>query len=290
MITSAPAKITFERILVPTDFSDVSGQALKYAKSIAKRYDAQILLTHVNQPVNPIAPAEGVWFDEETAQQEIEQQLEQEGAELRSEGFQVRTISVTGSVQKEVLSAARREGADLIVLGAHGDTGLERLLLGSDAEALLRNSHYPVLVIGPVAQPLSDVAWHPKNIVCASDLAPDTAPIAAYAYRIAHEFQAAFTLLHVQDPTKTDKKSDLQQFEKAFEQILPNQPSPIIAFRNSSPGYFSAAIVDFVTDRNLDLIVMGAHAASSAATHLVRGLVPQVLTEAPCPVLILHKQ
>jgi hypothetical protein len=135
-----------------------------------------------------------------------------------------------------------------------------------------------------VAQPASDLGWHPKNLVCASDLHPETAPIAAYAYMIAHGFQATFTLLHIQDPTKTDEESDLQRFQKAFEQVLPNQPSPIIALRNSGPGYFSAAIVDFVTDRNADLIVMGAHAASFAATHLLRGLVPRVFTEAPCAI------
>jgi nucleotide-binding universal stress UspA family protein len=290
MIISAPVKTTFERILIPTDFSDVSRRATEYAKTIAKRHSAQILLLHVNQPVNPITPAEGVWFDDETAQQEIEEQLEQEGAELRSEGFQVRTMSATGSVQAELLSAVSREKADLIVLGAHGDTGIERLLLGSDAEALLRSSHCPVLVIGPVVQHPSDLVWHPKNIVCASDLHPDTAPIAAHAYMIAHEFQAAFTLLHIQDPTKTDKESDLQRFEKAFKQLLPDQGSPVIALRNSSPGDFGAAIVDFATDRNADLIVMGAHAASPAVTHLLRGLVPQVFTEAPCPVMIVHKQ
>ena len=53
-----------------------------------QQYGAQILLIHVNQPINPISPAEGIWIDNETAQQEIEQQLEQGGEELRSEGFQ----------------------------------------------------------------------------------------------------------------------------------------------------------------------------------------------------------
>ncbi|WP_348268755.1 universal stress protein [Edaphobacter sp. DSM 109919] len=289
MITSAPAQITFERILIPTDFSDVSGRAIEYGKSIATRYNAQILLTHVNQQVHSAPPIDEGGLSN-AIQQAIEQQLEQEGAELRSEGFHVRTISVTGKVQEEVLSAVNREKADLVVLGTHGETGIERLLFGSDAEALLRNSPCPVLVIGPVTQSPSNLAWHPSNIVCASDLNPDTATIAAYAYMIAREFQAAFTLLHVQDPVKKEKKSDLQLFEKAFEHILPDQPSPIVAFRNMSPGNAGFAIVDFATDRNADLIVMGAHTASSTATHLMRGLVPQIITDTPCPVLIIHKQ
>lgn len=201
MITSAPTNITFERIFIPTDFSDLSGRALEYAKSIATRYNAQLLLAHVNKPVDS-GTSHNKGGLNDAIQQEVEQQLEQEGAELRSEGFRVRTISVTGKVQREILSAVQREDADLIVLGAHANTGIERLLLGSDAEALLRNSHCPVLVIGPVTQPPSNPAWQPRNIVCASDLNPDTAPIAACAFMIACNFQAAFTLLHVQDPAK----------------------------------------------------------------------------------------
>lgn len=56
-----------------------------------------------------------------------------------------------------------------------------------------------------------------------------------------------------------------------------------------SSGSTGVAIVDFATDRNADLIVMGAHAASSAATHLMRGLVTHVIADTPCPVMILHK-
>lgn len=57
-----------------------------------------------------------------------------------------------------------------------------------------------------------------------------------------------------------------------------------------SPGNAGFAIVDFATDRNADLIVMGAHAAPSTATHLMRGLVPQIIKETPCPVMIIQSK
>jgi nucleotide-binding universal stress UspA family protein len=96
--------------------------------------------------------------------------------------------------------------------------------------------------------------------------------------------------LHAEDATGKDKKSDLEEFEKAFAQALPGQPSPTIAFRPVCQEEFGFAIVDFATDRNAGLIVMGAHTASFAATHLLRGIVPQVVAEAPCPVMVLQTQ
>jgi nucleotide-binding universal stress UspA family protein len=156
MITLAPVRVTFERLLVPTDFSDVSERAVEYAKSIAKQYGSQFLLTHVSQPINPIAPPEAMWIDEQAIQQQIEDRLEQRGAELRSEGVQARTISATGLVDAELLSTASKEKVDLIVLGTQALTGLDRLLFGSDAEALLRRANCPVMVIGPKAQPIGD--------------------------------------------------------------------------------------------------------------------------------------
>jgi len=129
-----PATITFERILIPTDFSDASQRALEYAESIARQYGSHLLLAHVNEPVNLITLPEDVWTDQRRVQEQIEQQLDQMGAELRSNGFQAETVSVTGLVASELLSLATKESADLIVVGTHGRSGVDRFLLGSEAE------------------------------------------------------------------------------------------------------------------------------------------------------------
>ena len=288
MTSPIPAPIAFERILTPTDFSATSQRTLEYAKSVARRYGSHLLLAHVNQPANPITPPENVWIDQGMSQEQIEQQLEQIGAELRSEGFQAQTISVTGRVQSELLSLATKEGADLIVIGTHGRSGVDRLLLGSDAEALLRRAVCPVFVVGPEAPAAGDGAWNPKEIVCASNLDLKAAPVAAYAYRLACQYHAAFTLFHVEDPAASEGQ-DWPQFEKALAQILSDKPGPIHSlWTEFSERTTGLTIVDFAKERQSDLIVMGAHSASAAATHLLRGIAPRVFAEAPCPVMTLH--
>lgn len=282
-----PRTIAFERILIPTDFSDASQRALEYAESIARQYGSHLLLAHVNEPVNLITLPEDAWTDQRRAQEQIEQQLDQMGAELRSNGFQAETVSVTGLVASELLSLAAKESADLIVVGTHGRSGVDRFLLGSDAETLLRRAVCPVFVVGPKAPAAGDGAWSPKEVVCASNLDLKTAPIAAYAYRLACQYHATFTLFHVEDAG--DEIRDWPQFEKALTQILSDKLGSIHSlWREFSEKTTGLTIVDFAKERHSDLIIMGAHSASTVASHLLRGIAPHVFAEAPCPVMTLH--
>ncbi len=159
MATLNSVAATFERILVPTDFSEMSDHALEYAKAIAGQDNSQLLLVHVNPPVNLVTPPEGAWIDEAEIQAAQAERLEQTGATLRSEGFRAQAISLTGPLYDELLSAIKQNEADLVVVGTHGRKGYERLLLGSDAEAILRHAHCPVLLVGPKAPALQDKAW-----------------------------------------------------------------------------------------------------------------------------------
>lgn len=288
MTSPIPTTIAFEHILIPTDFSDASQRALEYAESIARQYGSHLLLAHVNAPVNVIALPENVWTDQRRAQEQIEQQLDQMGAELRSNGFRAETVSVTGLVADELLSLATKERADLIVVGTHGRSGVDRFLLGSEAETLLRRAVCPVFVVGPGALAAGDEAWSPKEVVCASSLDLKTAPVAAYAYRLACQYHAEFTLFHVEDPAMSEGQN-WPEFEKALTQILSDKPGQMHSlWTEFSEKTTGLSIVDFARERHSDLMIIGAHSASAAASHLLRGIGPQVFAEAPCPVMTLH--
>jgi len=289
MTTVVPTKITFARILVPTDFSEISDKALDYAKAISNRDHAEILLAHVFAPVSPITPPEAGWFDDDAALQRLNQQLEDIGYELRSEGLHARTVSLCGSVQQEILQAAERESADLIVLGTHLKPGWERLILGSDAEAVYRKAKPPVLVVGPLAQPIGIRAWQPRTIVCATDLAPESAPIAAYAFSLAEQYQARFILFHASDPTLVESEERRLDFQRAVQRLLGDTPIPADAWRTPPVwAALDAAIVHHAEETNADLIVMGAISSSLMKRHFLHGTSPRVIHAAPCPVLIIH--
>jgi nucleotide-binding universal stress UspA family protein len=285
MPTTHPVAVTFEHILVPTDFSDVSRRALEYAKTLAKPGNSELLLAHVSPVANLITSPEAAWIDAAEIEGLEEQELEQRGAALRSEGYRARTISLMGPLCDQLLSTIKEYKVDLIVLGTHGRKGVERLLLGSDAEALLRHAHCPVISIGPGVE--ENKTWHLREVICATTLEPHSGEVVAYAQKLALQHGAGLILLHVKDVVN-ETDVDWVSFEEAFHYYALEDlgKSSWLRTRLSSaaPGI---SIVDLAKQRGSDLIVMGARPASSMATHLPPGIAAKVLLEAPCPVMTL---
>lgn len=285
MATTHPVAVTFEHILVPTDFSDVSQRALEYAKTLAKQGDSELLLAHVSPGANLITLPEAAWIDATEIEGMEEQELEQSGAALRSEGYRARTISLIGPLCDQLLSAIKQYKVDLIVLGTHGRKGVERLLLGSDAEGLLRHAPCPVISIGPgVAE---NKTWDIREVICATTLEPHSAELVAYAQKLALEHGAGLILLHVKDVVN-ETDVDWVTFDEAFHyyalESLGKSSWLRTRLSSAAPG---VRIVDLAKQRGSDLIVMGARPASSMATHLSPGIAAEVLLEAPCPVMTL---
>jgi nucleotide-binding universal stress UspA family protein len=143
--------LPFRTLLHPTDFSELSAHALGLAARLAQDYDARLILLHVVAP--PIAAyAEGdVLADLHEISAAMREQLN-EVPVPRPEGTVERRV-VQGDPVTEILRAATEAGADLIVMGASGRSGLERLLLGDVADQVLRRTTCPLLVTrGPVPE------------------------------------------------------------------------------------------------------------------------------------------
>ena len=156
-------------ILVPTDFSEISQRALEYAKAIAKLGEFGVAAGSCESPGNLITPPEAAWVDLSEVQSLQEEQLEQSGAALRSEGFRAQAISITGPLYDELLSAVKQYKVDLIVLGTHGKKGLERFLLGSDAEAVLGTRIAPSFPWARGSESARARRGTIREVICATD-------------------------------------------------------------------------------------------------------------------------
>jgi nucleotide-binding universal stress UspA family protein len=146
---------TFTKILAATDFSDDSSYALAYAEELARRFSAEILVMHVDQPLAPVMVSElSPGLDVGAMSRIAEEQrllalreLDLTTARLRDGGLKSRGLLKVGAPFLEIINAAHGEGADLIVLGTHGRSGLAHVLMGSVAERVVRKAHCPVLTI-----------------------------------------------------------------------------------------------------------------------------------------------
>jgi nucleotide-binding universal stress UspA family protein len=290
MSAITPTEISFRQILIATDLSDASANALNYAKAIAKRYASHLVLVHVCRPVRHLAIREGGWV-EDLITQRVEEEIYSLGAELREEGYAAEAVTTYGQIEQEILSLAKADGADLVVLGTHGPRGMERLLFGSDAEALIYRCDRPVLTVGPAAAPPRKNTWLLNEIVCAATPGTRSAKAAAYGYRLAQENGVGFTLFYAEDPGSSPSPGSWRAFEDAFDKELPGGEAQHCKIR----GYFSnespaADIVEIARKRQADLIVLGAEHVIPGSTHFRLGVLPEVLLRAPCPVLTINSR
>jgi nucleotide-binding universal stress UspA family protein len=135
--------IRIQKILYPTDFSSYSNQAYFHAIAQAEKHGASLTILFVYNPDSITTP--GSQGDEEADRRYWREQLEQ----IRpvDPRISVRHVLATGDPATEIVNYARDAGMDLIVMGTHGRTGLDRLLMGSVAEKVLRESACSVLVV-----------------------------------------------------------------------------------------------------------------------------------------------
>ena len=139
------------KILHPTDFSECAEQARTHAVELARALDAELILFHVS--VQAPLYAEGLISMKEVQQvfeaqrKWAEETLEARAAEMRGAGVITRWEIAVGVPFEEIVKAAEKEKADLIVMGTHGRHGLERLLVGSVATRVLRTAPCPVLTV-----------------------------------------------------------------------------------------------------------------------------------------------
>jgi universal stress protein A len=137
-------------LLCPTDFSRASRPAFAWALALAKQDRARLCLLHVLVPPSPFLgdslPASYVELGVR-ARREAERRLAALVAQAKTARVQVEAQLTEGVPDEEILRAARRQRADLIVIGTHGRTGLGRMFMGSVAERVLQRATAPVLTV-----------------------------------------------------------------------------------------------------------------------------------------------
>jgi nucleotide-binding universal stress UspA family protein len=139
-------------IVVPIDFSECSRRALDLARLLSKEAGpAHLILIHAYfVPVELEALAEEAHEPIlDIVSQRATEDLERILVELQDEGISAEFAAHRGSPERTIVDVAARKGADLIVMGTHGRTGLAHVLLGSVAERVVRAAHCPVISVKP---------------------------------------------------------------------------------------------------------------------------------------------
>lgn len=301
-------KIDIGHIVCAVDFSDFSRRALDHAVAIAKWYDARLtvmyaysvpLATLASAPLLSPAPMEVAALlpaDRELVRHQLLEFLPRAAA-----GLPVECRVVEGDVASEILAAAGT--ADLLVVGTHGRSGFERLVLGSVAERLLRQAPCPLLIVPRASPDATDTVpqlFH--HIVAAIDFSPSSAHAAAFAISLAEEADAHLTLVHaldlppavetwiVESEAGTARLREWQQGASArLHDLVPADAGTYCHVEERvDAGAASRVILDVAAARHAGLLVIGAHGGGSLDRLFVGSTAQRVVRQAACPVLIVR--
>ena len=198
----ARSRVSLQNILFTTDFSPVAENAALYALEFARSYKAKVHALHV-RPVEiyGAAPPES-W---PILREATEAVAKQQAAQLDSTfaGVEHETTVAEGNVWDFIAEYIEKDHTDLVVMGTHGRKGVEKFLLGSVAENVLRRATCPVLTVGPNVRVSPERAVAMKHILLAASFSPASDAAAAYAVSLAQENQALLDIVHVIEPQKT---------------------------------------------------------------------------------------
>jgi nucleotide-binding universal stress UspA family protein len=305
--------IEIRRILCPIDFSDYSRRALDHAIAIARCYESTVTVLHVfsTAPAAAVGPGPVVFepivltaVDRNQLLADIKAFAETESAP----GITTEAVVRDGNTASEILEQATSMKADLLVIGTHGRSGFERLLLGSVAEKVLRKSNCPVMTVPrrhPDAVPAGPVLY--KRILCPVDFSASSLHALKYAISMAQEADGQLTVFHVvehdlQNTADTasvayDAGMTIGSFLKEREEALRRRLQEIIA---GAPEFCSVEslmthgkpwreVLRVAAERQSDLIVMGVKGRGAADLWFFGSTAQHVVREASCPVLTLRR-
>lgn len=145
--------IKLTRIVCPTDFSPTSSAAVDYAGTLADSFGAELVLLHaipaMDYPLRSFGMSSSLGHIQEEIATRAQESLDKRVNKLKDSlpDINVRLAVEHGEPHDATLECAKKEGADMIVMGTHGHTGITHALLGSSAEKVVRLSTCPVLTV-----------------------------------------------------------------------------------------------------------------------------------------------
>lgn len=270
-------------ILVPTDFSELSKVAAVYAAGLAKRLKANIILLAVINP-NSTSASSLNWKETElemakVAQDNAMEMIQRITKDIAAEveityrsmiGFPVEFIIETFAIQNAI---------DLIVMGTKGASGLKKIVLGSNAVAVVDNSSRPVIVV-PGQTTFTQIG----TIVYATDMVNHKEEIETIA-RVAGFFNADIKVLHV---LAGDSAKNMDATQIAAD-LIKHANYPKISFHISRNDQIAEEIDNFVLAQKADMLAMFTHKLDFYEKLFGRSVTRQLAFHSHLPLLTFNK-
>jgi nucleotide-binding universal stress UspA family protein len=297
-------------ILVPTDFSEHSEHALRYAASLGERFGATLHLLHVLTLHGLEGPLEADQIPDldpflEAADKAARSQLDagaRHGGE--AEARVVKAVARGVNAWEQILEYARQESIDMIVMAMHSGSGLARYLIGSVTERVLRFAPCPVLVVEKGDRDFVDpetMAVRLEKVVVADDLSDKTPAALGYAVEWLEPYRPELHLIHAVevevpmpyvmagvtsvftlDPELEDRLKKM--VDERLSDVIPLGWKKVIELREG-PAY--KVVTAHAQAIEADLLVVAGETRIDLGERVLGGTVERIARHAPCPMLVV---
>jgi len=287
-------------ILCPIDFSDFSAAALQHALSLAEYYKSRIVALHVVElwkyPFADYAAHEADYAKFCRAMNEGgEVKLQRFVKEHSAGGPQPELVVHQGNSPDCILSFAQRENMEAIVMGAHGRRGVDRLVLGSTTDRVIRKAACPVLVVSSAAHTAlatgPDGRHRLSRIIYCTDFSNNSEHARGYALSVAAEYGAELVLLHVAVKARDLERAEEISAERTQElgKLVSETEQKDLKVRSIVRfGKPYEEIVRYATESHASLIIMTARGGDAVDRAVFGSTTYRVIQLGPCPVLAIH--
>ena len=290
------------RILLPIDFSERCLGAARYAvPTLAKRFNSEVTVLHVLPPYIPmVVMGESVITELDVDQSRDLMAARKDDAKRDLDSFlseelgnvSVKRVLMEGDPARKIVEYAHAENVGLIMMPTHGYGPFRRLLLGSVTSKVLHDADCPVWTGVHLEKEISVESVALAHIVCAIDLGPHSAQTLSWANRLATEFKARLTVVHV--VASLDPRTEEYYFSPEWREYLMSKAREDIEGVQQSVGSHADVVLEMgdvaksvsASPNRLkaDLLVIGRGAAAGGSGRF-RTNAYAIIRQSPCPVV-----
>jgi nucleotide-binding universal stress UspA family protein len=270
------------QIVLPTDFSPASMSAVRVAVGLAQIFHAKVLLLHVFQYVPRHRYKVPVEWMVEIIREDVRKKLVQAKGILHEAGVDAEVMVLEDGIPaQQILAFVESFETPFVVMGTHAVGGMERFILGSTAEEVLRQAHYPVVTVGP------HVFSPPKNgpflrrILFATDFSEASLAVVPGLSALQKAARAQLQILHV-SADYAPEVAETQEFDSVRQLLGADGGAEYVVLHGAN---IAQAVVNEAERYPADLVVLGVKRASAFVAHVAPKTAFQVIAASPCAVL-----
>lgn len=281
----------YDTVLVPTDGSDHATRAAEHATFIADVFDAAVHVVHV---VEPTAAPGG----DDSAIEKRAKRVLADVEVIADDASRLQTGTLTGDPTDAILEYADEHDVDLLAMGTHGRTGVDRFVAGSVTESVLRRADVPVLTAH--ADDDSDVQEAYDEILVPTDGSDAATNAVDHALGLAEAVDATVHALNVVDADATRAAprymlpsgvlSELETIgERATDDVVERaQDAGLEAVSDVRRGKTADTLLTYIDEADIDLVTMGTAGRTGIERYLLGSTTERLVRHSPAPIVAVN--